>query len=336
MEHRSSAGGHRIQPGGGAHPLGEWGEQVDSNILSFRFATHDEEKFKGDFQNTAFLNASVFSMTAADHVAERTTEHLANEDDEYLILTFQVGGMLNLVQDGHRVQLSPGQFSFYRSNKPVLLECYGNYESRSIRIPMDRFSPGSIRPEILGHMAFDGDTGLAPPVYGFLSGLLNTEPSLSTSARTAVANQLVSLVEMMLAELHLPDREVESAVTTALLEQCLEFIEQNLSDATLTPTRVADSAHISTRYLQQIFRQAGLTCAGYIRLRRLERIRTDLGNKDFSLVPIEKILQRWGVQNPSHFGQVFKRMEGCTPTEFRRRAHAPGELNQPPPLKSRP
>lgn len=288
--------------------------------MSFQFSAQDDNAFQGDFQAAKFLSASVFSMATRDHTAERTVDHVKNEDDEYVIVTFQVGGKLRLTQDGKEMRLSPGQIGLYLSNKPAQLECYGDYRSHSIRIPIDRLNARSKRWEELGVAAFDGSQGLAPPVLNFLTGLFPTEPTLTSSARAAVANHLVGLIDAMLADLSQPLDNALQSPSAELLEQCLVFIESNLSDSQLNPQVVADSAHISVRYLHQIFKQSGVTCASYIRMRRLECVTADLAREELAMVPIEKLLQRWGVLNPSHFGQVFKQIEGCTPTEFRRKA----------------
>ncbi|QGU06012.1 Transcriptional activator FeaR [Corynebacterium occultum] len=320
MKHESWLGGVGIESSGRRQNLEAWGERVGNDVMPFRFAVQDDNAFQGDFQAAKFLSASIFSMATRDHTAERTVEHVRNEDDEYVIVTFQVGGMLKLTQHGKQVQLTPGQIGLYLSSKPAQLECYGDYQSHSVRIPLDRLNTRSKRWEGLGALTFDGNQGLAPPILNFLTGLYPTEPTLTSSARAAVANHLVGLIEAMLGDLHPSEEDSLQSPAAELLEQCLIFIEANLSDPQLNPQMVADSAHISVRYLHQIFKQSGMTCASYIRLRRMERVRADLALEEFAMVPVEKLLQRWGVQNPSHFGQVFKRIEGCTPTEFRRQA----------------
>lgn len=298
--------------------LDDWGEKVGTDVMPFRFKAPDTSTFRGNFEVASFLSTSVFSMTAGDHIAERTAEHIKNDDDEYVIITFQIDGMLKITQHGQQVQLLPGQIGLYLSSKPAQLECYGNYQSRSVRIPVDRFNTKQQRWEQLGALAFDGTQGLAPPVLSFLTGLFTTEPTLTPSARAAVANHLVGLIEAMLADLYIAEEKPIRPASAELLEQCLTFIEMNLGDSHLNPQMVADSAHISARYLHQIFKQAGMTCSSHIRLRRLARVRADLALQEFATVPVEQLLQRWGIQNPSHFGQVFRSLEGCTPTEFRR------------------
>lgn len=287
--------------------------------MSFRFEAPDDATFRGEFKATSFLTTSVFSMRAGNHIAERTIDHVKNDVDEYVIVTFQMDGMLKLTQQGKQIQLLPGQIGLYLSSKPAQLECFGNYRSHSVRIPVDRFGTRSLRRVQLGPLSFDGNQGLAPPVLNFLSGLSIMDPSSTPSARAAVANHLVGLIEAMLTDLYLAHEKPIQPASAELVEQCLTFIEEHLADPRLNPQMVADSIHVSARYLHQIFRQSGITCASHIRLRRVEQVRTDLASEEFALVSVEKLLHRWGVQNPSHFGQVFKRIEGYTPTEFRRK-----------------
>ncbi|WP_164546423.1 helix-turn-helix domain-containing protein [Corynebacterium hylobatis] len=320
MEHKLRLDGVSIGASDRRQNLETWSERVGTDLMPFRFAVQDNHAFQGDFEAANFLSASVFSMTTGDHIAERTDEHIRKDDDEYVIVTFQIDGMLKLTQHGKQVQLTPGQIGLYLSSKPAQLECYGNYQSRSVRIPVDRLHTRPQRWDELGALSFDGGQGLAPPVLSFLTGLFPAAPTLTSSTRAAVANHLVGLIEAMLADLYIPEGDAPQSQAVDLLEQCLVFIETNLSDPELNPQMVADAAHISVRYLHQTFKHAGMTCASHIRSRRLERVRADLALEEFAVVPVEKILQRWGVQNPSHFGQVFKRIEGCTPAEFRRKA----------------
>ena len=318
MDHGMRSDGAGLVADGRRQTLDAWSERVGTDLMPFRFEAWDNSEFWGDFQMAGLLGASIFSMVAGDHRAERTTEHVRQDDDEFVIVTFQVDGMLKLAQHGEQVQLTPGHMGMYLSSKPAQLECYGNYESRSIRIPVDRLSIRRRRWEGLGALAFDGGQGLAPLVLSCLTGLFPVASTLTPSARAAASHHLVGLVEAMLAELS-PAETPSHPPSAELLEQCLAFIEDHLPDAQLNPQMVADSVHISVRHLHQTFRQAGMTCASHIRARRIDRVRADLTLEEFSTVPVEKIFQRWGVQNPSHFGQVFKQIEGCSPAEFRRR-----------------
>lgn len=302
-----------------------WNDRVGSHVLPFRHSSSKGGNFKGEIQAINFLETNVFSMTAGDHIAVRNDEIVRQDNDEYVVVTFQISGSIKMTQGGSQVLLYPGQAGLYLSSKPVVLECAGDYQSRSVRIPLSRFSASAKRWDNVGALGFDGTQGLAPHVLGFLSDLPTTGEALSVSARTAVGNHLVGLIEAMLIDAKVPAELPAATPTFDLLEDCLSYIEANLSDPDLNPQSIADASHVSVRSLHNAFKQSGMTCASYIRQRRFERVRADLALDEFITVPIERILQRWGVHNPSNFGQYFKRIEGCTPTGFRRKAH--GDLS---------
>ena len=109
----------------------------------------------------------------------------------------------------------------------------------------------------------------------------------------------------------------ESREQTLLL-RLHAFIEQHLGDADLTPGLVAAAHFISVRYLYRLFETQGTTVAAWIRFRRLERCRADLGDPAFGVVPVSAIAARWGLPDSAHFSRLFRRTYGQPPAEYRR------------------
>jgi AraC-like DNA-binding protein len=95
------------------------------------------------------------------------------------------------------------------------------------------------------------------------------------------------------------------------------FIEQRLADPELTPATIAAEHHISLRYLHKLFHGQGITVAGWIRDRRLERCRRDLADPTLTARPISAVAARWGFTNPAHFSQAFRAAYGLSPRQFR-------------------
>jgi AraC-like DNA-binding protein len=107
-----------------------------------------------------------------------------------------------------------------------------------------------------------------------------------------------------------------------LLAQIQDYIERNLSDPDLTPSRIAAEQYVSLRQVHHVFQQNGLTVSSWIRGRRLERCRRDLVDRSPDPVPVAAVGLRWGFKTASHFGRIFKDTYGMTPAEFRRAAIA--------------
>lgn len=296
-----------------------WQQLMEKIVMPFNFDIPDSKAFEGRITSTSFLDTSLFLLRSESHAAERTEEDVQTQAENHCVVSFQLEGSLHLTQFGRRTEVKPGQFSIYTSDAPVRIEGSRNYHSLSAKIPLTRFSS---RPEELHQFsatAYSADQGLAPAVQSFLRHLKVSNGSISGAARVGVSQHVVGMIEQMLRSQNDHRAHTETSADV-LRERCLAYIESNLQNHDLSPQMIAEGAFISTRYLHQLFSQTDLTVARYIRKRRIERIREDLASPARALEPIEQIALRWGVQNVSYFGQVFKRIEGCTPAEFRRRA----------------
>jgi AraC-like DNA-binding protein len=69
---------------------------------------------------------------------------------------------------------------------------------------------------------------------------------------------------------------VRGAVQRSLMLPIKDYIDQRLSDPTLSPAEMAAAANISTRYLHKLFEAEHHTVSLYIEGLRLDRARSDL------------------------------------------------------------
>jgi AraC-like DNA-binding protein len=95
------------------------------------------------------------------------------------------------------------------------------------------------------------------------------------------------------------------------------FIDAQMEDPDLDPASIAAAVHISTRYLYKLFEGEGLTVAGWIRARRLERCRRDLLDPLLRHQTVSAIAARWGIADPARFSRQFRVAFGQTPSEYR-------------------
>jgi AraC-like DNA-binding protein len=125
------------------------------------------------------------------------------------------------------------------------------------------------------------------------------------------------LVALLAHEL---DSETSLPIETrqhTLMAQIHDFIHRNLADPALSPALIATAHHISTRHLHRIFHNHGLSVAGLIRQRRLERCHHDLGNPQLRSLPIQAIAARWGFNDNAHFSRLFRATYGIPPRDYR-------------------
>lgn len=100
-------------------------------------------------------------------------------------------------------------------------------------------------------------------------------------------------------------------------QRAAQYIQDELTDSRLSPTRVANHLGTSLRYLQVLFSDNGESVAAYIRAARLDQCRREVIARD---LPIATIAGLYGFADASHFSRLFRERFGCTPLQERRRA----------------
>lgn len=99
-----------------------------------------------------------------------------------------------------------------------------------------------------------------------------------------------------------------------IVEQALNYIQTNYSDAQLSLKTLARSLYINDSYLSRVFKkEVGKGIAEYIVDTRIARAQEYL--KDPSL-KIYQVAERVGFNDPHYFGQCFKKVMGLTVREY--------------------
>jgi AraC-like DNA-binding protein len=96
-----------------------------------------------------------------------------------------------------------------------------------------------------------------------------------------------------------------------------QAIELQLGDGDLTLHQIAEQQHVSARYIQKLFQQAGLSFSQYLRRRRLEHCHADLASPAHRSLSVSDICFRWGFNDAAHFSRSFRADYGMTPRAFR-------------------
>ena len=94
-------------------------------------------------------------------------------------------------------------------------------------------------------------------------------------------------------------------------------IETQLGDGDLSLQGIADTLHVSARYIQKLFQQAGLSFSLHVHQRRLAKCRADLADPALRTQTISDICFRWGFNDAAHFSRSFRADFGLTPRAFR-------------------
>lgn len=297
-----------------------WSTLVSRSVMPFRISLPGRGSFHGAIDHAPLADLDLFRMDSERHTASRDSRLVHDDGQHRLIVTIQLAGELHLSQAGRSTTIRPGSFTLYSSDAPVEIESSDGYRALCLRIPVARLANPSQDWSQVAATRLDAEHGLAPAVWGFVLNLSTIR--IAGPSAGAVGHHAVALVDQMLREQIEPVRSPQATPAEAQRERCRAFIEENLSDVDLSPSKIAEATFISTRYLHQLFSDTGTTVAAYVRQRRLDRVVESLSDPMRRNQSVERIVRDWGVTNVSYFGQVFKRTMDLTPAQFRQQALA--------------
>lgn len=214
----------------------------------------------------------------------------------------------------HTITLGADRIGIYSRQRPFRLRIAAPYHYLVLEVSPELLG---VKQETLVAATADDDLAGAPSaalLTGMLGQLVDVAPRLSAPMRLSAADAVTSLLTGHVRSVAPP------AGAPDPLEPILRWIEEHLGDPDLVPDAIAAAHHVSTRYLHKLFSQQALTVAGYVRARRLELVRRDLGDPALRHLSVSAVGRRRGIDDPSQLSKAFRSRYGASPREFRERA----------------
>jgi AraC-like DNA-binding protein len=279
--------------------------------------------YHGEFRASGLGPMQVVVLDIMPITVRRTAELISHADPDLLKLFLVCAGGASVVdQGGRQARLSAGDFAFYDTRRPYEVSC--GVDERPTRVMTFMFPPSllPLSPSGRKHLTavrIPPTAGMGDLTAQFLLQLArNVEHYNPTEAARLSTAALEVLATRLARELDAGDWGTPEARRHALLVAVQGFIQQHLGDPQLSPTGVAAHHHMSLRSLHQLFHDEGLTVAGWIRARRLERCRRDLADPSLAGRPVAAIAARWGFSSAGDFSRAFRTAHGVPPAEYRR------------------
>jgi AraC-like DNA-binding protein len=280
----------------------------------------------GQFRASGLGPMQVVVLDVMPVTVRRTPILIAQADPDMLKMLLVCGdGSSTVEQDGKQARLSVGEFAFYDTRRPYEVNC-GLDGNRPTQIMTFMFPP-SLLPLARGQLRqlaatrIRASTGLGDLTSQFLLHLARNIDHYSPTEAARLSTAALEVLATRLAhELDADSWSTPDARRHAVLTTVQAFIQQHLGDPRLSPAAVAAAHHMSLRSLHQLFHDEGLTVAGWIRRRRLERCRRDLCDPALASRPVAVIAATWGFSSAADFSRVFRAVHGMPPSEYRESA----------------
>jgi AraC-like DNA-binding protein len=285
-----------------------------------------DSTYLAEFRASGLGPMQVVVMDVMPVTVSRTPELIAQADPDLMKLLLVCGdGATVVTQAGRQARIAIDEFALYDTRRPYQVDC-GIGRDQQIRMLTFMFPPSLLplsrsRLSELTAKRFSATSGLGDLTAQFLLHLARNVDHYSPAEAARLSTAALEVLATRLAhELELGSWGTPETRRHALLTTVQAFIQQHLGDSRLAPAAIAAAHHMSLRSLHQLFHDEGLTVAGWIRQRRLERCRRDLADPALASRPVAAIAATWGYTNAADFSRAFRAVHGMPPAEYRRSA----------------
>jgi acetamidase/formamidase/AraC-like DNA-binding protein len=236
-----------------------------------------------------------------------------------ICIALHMEGRASLVSNATRTPIASGDIVYGSADAlgAILLE--SNFRQLLVNIPRQVFR-SRIAVPLSGRVGrLSGQSSIGHVFAGLLGSIAETIEHLTPDQIRPIEIALSEFLVTSLANDESAQKMTGATSTqTASLHRVSQMIESRLSDPDLSIAQIAQESGLSTRYLQKLFESASDSFSHYVRLRRLERCRSDLINPLYAHLSISDICFRWSFNDSAHFSRAFKEQYGVSPRKYRR------------------
>ena len=261
----------------------------------------------------AIIAKLVSTACKVRHLADPSASaHLIN-------IVWQLQGTGDYELQGLRIRIAPGQMLIRLASQAFELNGSDDYCALKLCVDLSaRPEWGSLAASLSGSvLPVDGMTRAA---MAAAISLLDSTPGLEL--RAAIS----PICELVFESLRQNARQRGGAFDThERVHSARQIVHAHLFDPDFGPTQLASKLGVSLRGLYLVFKQCGLSPAGFILSLRLEHCQAALADRLASQRTVTEIAFEYGFSNYSYFSRVFRLRYGASPREFRRQAVGAGE-----------
>lgn len=272
---------------------------------------------KGKMGISDFTRLKLMQVATSSYTVKRGRPAVSRANEEFAELVYQRKGTAVFQQGSRTVEMRPGQFTLYDSAAPSILEVSDDYEHLIARFPRAQFIQKIPRLDKLYARAFNATNGVGRVLVQLLDLLAKEDANNCSESTWHIIDAILDSTAAVTCLAFPQDVEEMSSSKQALLQRVKLYIENNLTQETLTSSAIANQHGISIRYLNTLLEQEGTSITRWIRQRRLERCANDLILPSNAHRSIGEIAYGWGFNSLSYFNREFKNCYELTPREYR-------------------
>ena len=243
----------------------------------------------------------------------RGTRHIRSDPRGTYELLVPIAGAGRVEQASSAGEILPGFMALCDIDRPVEFAHSEEFASISLVMPaqeVDRRSPASARKA----QAFAGVSGLGRLARQMVITLQEERQQLSETTFDIACEQLLDLI-CLLAEGAADSAPI--AQRTAVEADVRRYIHRHADDPDINVAGIARALGWSSRYIQEVLKDAGTTSRDLIREERLRVARTRLSSAGWAGHSVAQIASASGFTSHASFSTAFRQEFGMTPRDAR-------------------
>ncbi|MCF4120891.1 AraC family transcriptional regulator [Antribacter sp. KLBMP9083] len=291
-----------------------------------------EPDFTGRMEHTALdERLSVSLVTTCGTSAERSPRLAARAATDDLHLSLQRSSTGRVVQDGRVTPVRPGSVTVYATDRPYYLD-YSPPGQQQLIVQVSGSSlglPARMIEAATARLAVPSGqrSSAAGSLFSYVAALAGAGGDPAGAAggergdgpRPGEAADVARDLAQVMIRASFGGGPVVPRTAGGLRHTVQEFLRAHATTPGLDVEEVARCHFVSRRKLYQVFGEAGLAPAEFLRRERLRAAARLLRAGGPGARPVEQVAYACGFDDPTTFTRAFRRVYGCTPREWRAR-----------------
>jgi AraC-like DNA-binding protein len=282
--------------------------------------------FLGSITMSHLGDALISTVASTAQIFDRNRAHAKRSGlDHFMVQTFLRGEHNGVVGES---EIRRGQGDVWILDLGQETRTHAKtFTNVTLIIPRDRVLPLLKGGDLHGTTLRSGSAS-ARLIGSHLETLLGAAPDMNLSEAAAAVDAAALMIAGAWSSIRESRAEVTAAVRATARRTICDYIDQHLTDDTLSPDTLVRLFRMSRATLYRLFEDEG-GIAAYILGRRLDRCRAILGSSIGGERSIGELAFGHGFASEAHFSRAFRRRFGIAPRDARGIGIDPGPRTTP-------
>ncbi|WP_244604382.1 MULTISPECIES: helix-turn-helix transcriptional regulator [Mesorhizobium] len=297
----------------------QWISSLTSGYASLRADPAIDRSFEGELRIVRACDVSVGTIHGTVKSISRTTEDIAAQSTNNVVLLLNAGhSPLSVDQSGRSVDLSPGASVLVEQSAPSIIRV-SDGQCGLIAVQTDR---ERVRQRYAGFedrlmTVVSSSMMINALVRAYVGVLADEKEAESQLTMQFVADHIADLIAAT-ASIAAPVTAHDARGLRAVRTQAiLTKIRGGFTNPEISAQGVAKELGLSARYVQDLLQETGISFSERVLEQRLQGARKMLSQRHNDALRVSEIALINGFSDVSYFNRCFRRRFGHTPTSVR-------------------